>query len=349
MYAHPQSYEHYANLYDRFTVEECRDIIRFFQEIDYKNFGIEPSENDKSLLCKIRLYVYTGQRYTKRAETIQSWIQRDRERDAFVNDTHEPGGIRCKQCGEPMHVTNKELYSLDKPYKVLFFFQCGFCKKRRGIFNNGQEFHAEPVKCKKCHKEVKTTDSRKGNIITSTYKCSFCGEEESETMDLTSQEEPKDPLFEKDREEFCLSEEKGREYVRFMSGLENVSHIFEEQNEREKNHELYDAVAKLEQLTIDQLEKHLSALLEPKEFVKLTFGQPEIDRHVIVPFTVRDVSEKRKGHASELGLQFLLKKNLKPTNWRLMSTGAEYHLGLLSGKLKGYEKEEDLITTIKHD
>lgn len=244
-----------------------------------------------------------------------------------------------------MHATNRELHDIDKPYKVLFFFQCGFCKKRRGVFNNGQEFHAEPVRCQKCHREVKTSHSREGDIVTTTFKCESCGLEEKELMDLAKKEELKtedDPQFDKDRKEFCLTEENGNSYLDFVRSMENVAPLLEKYKEREQSHKLNDAVAKLEKLTIDQLEKRLTELLEPKSFVKLSFGQPEIDIHVIVPFTVRDISEKRKGHASELELQSILKKDLEATNWRLMSTGTQYRLGILSGKLKGYEREEDL-------
>jgi len=38
----------------------------------------------------------------------------------------------------------------------------------------------------------------------------------------------------------------------------------------------------------------------------------------------------------------LTKKTLADTNWRLMSDGASYKLGFLSGRLKGVEGEDDL-------
>lgn len=41
-------------------------------------------------------------------------------------------------------------------------------------------------------------------------------------------------------------------------------------------------------------------------------------------------------------LQKLLKTALESTNWRLMSEGTSYRMGCVYGRLKGYEREEDL-------
>jgi len=42
-------------------------------------------------------------------------------------------------------------------------------------------------------------------------------------------------------------------------------------------------------------------------------------------------------------LQKLIKSTLEKTNWRLMSEGVYYKLGILSGRLRGYENDEDLL------
>lgn len=33
-------------------------------------------------------------------------------------------------------------------------------------------------------------------------------------------------------------------------------------------------------------------------------------------------------------------------NWRMMSEGVNYRLGILSGRLKGYEREEDIVAML---
>ncbi len=73
-----------------------------------------------------------------------------------------------------------------------------------------------------------------------------------------------------------------------------------------------------------------------------------MDKYVIIPFTIRDAKADRDGRASELELNRLLRDVLKKTNWRLMSDGVKYRLGVLSGQLKGYEREEDLVGLVQN-
>jgi hypothetical protein len=49
---------------------------------------------------------------------------------------------------------------------------------------------------------------------------------------------------------------------------------------------------------------------------------------------------------SASNLQKLVKKTLIGTNWRLMTQGIDYRLGLLSGRLRAYESEEDLLKLV---
>ena len=45
-------------------------------------------------------------------------------------------------------------------------------------------------------------------------------------------------------------------------------------------------------------------------------------------------------------LQKIIKKNLETTDWRLMSGGIDYRLGLLTGRIRAYESEEDLLKLV---
>ena len=51
--------------------------------------------------------------------------------------------------------------------------------------------------------------------------------------------------------------------------------------------------------------------------------------------------------ASTSNLQKLIKRTLKDTNWRLMSDGISYRLGLMSGRLRAYESKEDLLKLVE--
>lgn len=68
-----------------------------------------------------------------------------------------------------------------------------------------------------------------------------------------------------------------------------------------------------------------------------------MDRYVVVPFTVRETKPKRRDRESIADLYTLLKTTLKETNWRAPKDKISYRLGFISGKLKGYESEEDLL------
>ena len=73
---------------------------------------------------------------------------------------------------------------MDKPLRVLFFFECPSCKKRKGIYENGEEHISKPDLCPKCSKEIKITHSKKGEVITWITICSSCGFSETKVDDF---------------------------------------------------------------------------------------------------------------------------------------------------------------------
>jgi len=123
--------------------------------------------------------------------------------------------------------------------------------------------------------------------------------------------------------------------------------LVEEWKERDKNKEFYDKVAKIKKLTVIELEKLLAPALEKESYIHLQLANPEIDRNVVVPFTVQDSKTGRESRTSEYDLKRLLKKILEDTNWRLMTDGVNYRLGVLAGRLRGYESEENLLKLVK--
>ncbi|MNY14781.1 hypothetical protein D3C86_1479690 [compost metagenome] len=61
-----------------------------------------------------------------------------------------------------------------------------------------------------------------------------------------------------------------------------------------------------------------------------------------VEFSVQDFSS-RDERSSIKALKKTLTDLLFSTNWRLMSTDIYYNLGFLTGQIKGFSLEEDLI------
>ena len=99
-------------------------------------------------------------------------------------------------------------------------------------------------------------------------------------------------------------------------------------------------------MPIAGLFKLLNPSLEKEDYVKLDFSKPDIDMGVIVQFTVQDDKSDREEYDSKTHLKRILQKSLEDTNWRLMSDGVSYRLGVLTGQLRGYESEDGLLKLI---
>ena len=68
-----------------------------------------------------------------------------------------------------------------------------------------------------------------------------------------------------------------------------------------------------------------------------------------VGFNCLDTKSDRKDYDSIKTLEKLVKKRLIDTNWRMMSDGIHYRLGYLNGRIRAYEREEDLKNLVIKD
>jgi len=171
--------------------------------------------------------------------------------------------------------------------------------------------------------------------------------------------------LEKDRgskipnEEFYKSMQKQKKWVKEFIEVtkkwviekpeeaEQLSRFVESMMEKEKNKELYKKIAKIKKLPIAGIKKILVPKLEKQGYIKLELSKPKMERDVVIEFTVQDNKEDREEYDSQSQLKKLLKQILENTNWRLMSDGIHYRLGILTGRLRGYENDEDLLRLVK--
>ena len=65
-------------------------------------------------------------------------------------------------------------------------------------------------------------------------------------------------------------------------------------------------------------------------------------RDVFIGFSCLDSKSDREDYDSRKTLKKLVDEALVDTNWRLVSDGISYRLGYLNGRLRAYEREEDL-------
>ena len=200
---------------------------------------------------------------------------------------------------------------------------------------------------------MKRSNKRKGKVITTIRKCIHCDFSETEFDDLDKSHKKWEEKQKKDREllakyrhEFCLSDKEGQEYTQSVERIKAISKIIDEQKQKEAD-PAYHRAKKLKKLSIVGLERTLAKTLEKERYIKLTLDKPEMSKYVIVPFTVQNAKSDRKEYDSTNALRKLIKKAPESTNWRLMAEGASYRLGYLYGRLKGYEREEDLIEIVR--
>jgi len=348
--------QHYIDLYDKITIEDCR-----WKEGFHKNYKHKPSKKTEGINLKAfneltwhfdRLYT-TLKWYDNKEKTIEEWMERDRKKDELYENVIPPRDIYCLKCNEITELESKHLWSHhDERDRVLFMFKCqNGCLPMRAFYDDGEEYKIKIRLCPKCDSELERESERiEGNKIVTTENCPNCEYKDIDEYELSSKEEEKpDPNYERDKERFCLSGQRLFDYQKEREQHKQIAKFVDDMKEKEEHKEDYDAVNDLKKLTIVELENTLKETIEKEGYINLRFGNPEMDRDVIVPFVINDSRPERRDRTSSLELQKIIKGSLKDTNWRLMSEGISYRLGILTGRLKAYEKEEDLLKLIRQN
>lgn len=343
---------HYDRRYDLLTIEYSRHIEEKFKGSVFKYKEKKISKEQflaERLATQLVLYFKSGDDYLNKERTIGEWMERDKSLDQFLESSREPGDVRCPSCGVSMNATDKDIYrrSEGNP-RVLFFLDCPSCHKKRGVFDNGEEYKPKPHICHKCGREMRHEVKRNLNIVNFKDICILCGFIAEDEIDLAVKEGDgeDDAAFIRDRKRFCMSKDAGEKFRSNLVGFENLKYITDKWEQEDKNKELYDRVGKLRKLPVSEVEKLLSGLLTKKGYTKLVLSPPDFQKQVVVGFTVQDCLS-RPEFDSRNGLRRLINEVLIGTNWSLMSEGIDYRLGYLSGRIKGYESEDDLLDLVK--
>ncbi len=355
-----QNEQNYIDRYDLLTIKECLKIVEMFEDIyqkgltskEFKGISKQDKYSNTTKLMYWQLWLTQAQEYKSKKETLKKWMDADRIKQEKYDSAVEPQSIYCPSCKAIMQATETkhlEDYT-DQPMRVIFLFRCTKCKKQEWVYENGQIRQSKPDLCPKCNREieVKHTKAKQGKIITWTRKCKFCGYTETEVDDFEmnhkeyqQKEQADKELLEKYRTAFCLTDEQGEKYLFELEAMEYAKLVHDETKQKYDN-SAYQQVSRLKKLTIVELEKRLTDILGKANYVKLSFSAPEIGQFIFVPFTLQDAEASRRENISVSTLEKLLKNELGNTNWRLMDN-VSYRLGVLSGRLKGYEREEDLL------
>jgi len=349
-----KSKQEYIDRYDHITVDDCRRRAKFHKDFTNIEDGIEKSmcEMASDISLYFDLLYTTLNWYENKEKTISDWMGSDERRDSLLENTKAPENIRCLKCFSITIPNFKDIHdwSKDKRERVLFMYDCpNGCLPRRALFDDGEEYHIKTDPCPKCNSGLQRKSDRVQNdkVITK-ETCLGCGYVNLiETKLSNENEEEYDIDYAKDRELYCLTEEVAKKKREEKWSAERMSNLVKRWQEEDKEKDLYEALAKIEKLTVFDLEKLLAPLCEKAGYVKFQFGNPDMCKDLFLPLSVYDSKSTRDERASTYDLQNVLKKALKGSNWRLMSDGISYRLGIVSGRLRAYERREDLISLIK--
>ncbi|MGB3945576.1 MAG: hypothetical protein WBK76_01935 [Candidatus Saccharimonadales bacterium] len=361
-----QDRKHYEDRYDDITIAVCRQkeqiCIDAFHAAKKKLKPLAGKDKDKDpeqeLLRAFNLHYYfmvewrAGERWEEREQEIQNMMSEDEAKDRQIAEarlTSEPSCIHCKKTG--LRIISKDLmhrgekYDYDDPKEVLITLECPSCGKRSAFWQDGTLWERLTTKCPKCNSVMKETSKRKNKTITTTYNCPTCNHSYEDAFDLRTpkrEKEKPDPNYEKDKARFCLTDEKGKEYLDARRNVERLGSIVDDIKEREDNKHIYDAVKEIKKPKIAELTGILSPALKKAKYTELSFDKPEVGKDVFVEFSCLDSMPDRNDRDSRKALAKTVEAALKETNWRLASSGISYRLGYLTGRLRAYEREEDI-------
>lgn len=365
-YVHLKDRQHYEDRYDEGTIEQCRSgeriVNKTFVEMDKKLPASEKKNRQPGwYLMYSRLYfqfveTVAAARRHNREKRIAEWMEADEQKDRRLAGAQMIKDPFCRTCGKDMEQMNKDYMprdsagSKDREDDILFMFECKHCNKRLAIWQDGTEWEHKEPHCEKCGAVMKSKSSKKFGVITTTNTCTKCGHVDKYDLDLNDKpepEEPVDPYFELDRKRFCFDEEMESKYMQKLNHLLRMAKLELDNDEHVEHVDIYEAIKDIKQLKIAQLSDLLREALEKGGYREFKLGDPELGQQVAISFSCLDDKPDRKEYDSKKNLQKLVNKALEETNWRLMSDGVDYRLGYLSGRLRAFEKEEDLKKLIE--
>jgi hypothetical protein len=173
--------------------------------------------------------------------------------------------------------------------------------------------------------------------LITTDECKACGDKKTFKYDLKEEK----PITEEDRKKYCLQYVNGRTFFEDLKAIADLKDLFDEQQAEKILKEEY-GVDKIERLSIPQIKTRLAKVCGDSGFTEFSTEKPNLGRNVILGFSVQDPSTRTEKESVKI-LGKIISKDLFNTNWRLQVSSVSYRLAYLTGKLKAYESEEDLL------
>ncbi len=348
--------QHYEDLYDLHTIESCLLTINSTKSVIEKKAKIGKRDMKVSVdgMANFILYFKKGERYRTKAEIIEKWMNDDRKLDEKLSNAIFPSYVDCSHCHGVLKEESRHIDSiLDANPRIQFLAICESCKKVALVWDNGERYIPEPSLCPRCNSKLEIKSKYTKDKHTFTEKCTKCDYKKIDVYDFKKSKEERETKEGKDREllakyrsEFCISDKEGADYITQMENMKRLSEMMKESEAKQKDPD-YQKARSVKKVTVTELHKILAKKFKADGYINLNFENPQIDRYVIVLFTVQDENKSRKKDISIKDLRRIFNFTLDNLNWRLMSDGIEYRMGYLKGRLKGYENDDELAKFIK--
>lgn len=269
---------------------------------------------------------------------------KDESKDRLVMYNPMPKNIKCHSC-ECLMIFCTHFFE-EENAKILFVFACpqGHNPKKI-LYSNGREYHFKKATCNVCGSDdIKSVSKKTKKILMSTVTCNNCENIENHTYDLTYK--PEKPINEDDRKKYCIGFIGKTSFKQDLETLSELGKYLKNSEDVRKISEEYK-VDEIEKINLPQLEERLSKFTEENNFKKFQFKTPIMGRNVIVEFSIQDGSSRTEKESKKV-LVKIIQKYLFKTNWRLIATeNLDYRLGVISGKIKAYESDEDFLMLAK--
>lgn len=362
MFRYLKDDQYYIDRYDLYTIEECLSYSKGIRgrfenkkyEEEFKKFNKEEFDREANKVTSLIINIIEARMYEHKKEAIHKWMEQDRKMQEKFDNAVPPYEVLCNECSSPTRVMLKDLrYLGETNNKVLFIFECLKCKKRQALYEDGTKWHSEKPRCPECNSPLDDKYTYNKNVLATIYSCPNCSYRKEEVDDFNKSEKEQEArearenkLLAEYRKEFCVDDKTGEEMLRSYEQLSRLVSEFKEKEKKDKD-PLIQKARQLKKITVIQLRKLVEGTLEKEGYIDLKFGKPEIGKHVIIDFSVIETEDNREEYNSQNTFKKLINRLLKNTNWRLMSDGIHYRLGILTGRLKAYEREEDLVRILK--
>jgi hypothetical protein len=345
--------QEYIDDYDRYTIKRLKELEKDSKVPLYYNKDLEDLtgagnsttwkwDDQTSKYIPTTIFFDTAiKRAQNKEASILSIKSADENKDRLIANTPVPTDIKCNKCGTEMF--HESYYFKENDTLLFFVFSCpNKHPPKKVLYPDGiREWVFKVSKCEKCGGELDSVTVEKENYLKFTDTCKDCGDISISEYTI----EPDQPITEEDRKKYCTDWKGRKTFAQDLEAISDFMKYYEETEKEKKEKENY-GVDKIERVNVPQLELRLAKASEESGFIKFKFESTSTKGFVIVTFSTQDPTDRNdKESVKKLGNG--IKEILLPTNWRLMSEGINYRLGVLSGRLKAFEDDEGLLKIAK--